>query len=201
MLSRTHSRIGILWLEVRDVNLAPAYRRLCFGLGLAASQRGEFGYIDAVMSEFLNLLAVYHVYGLSAFAIALLATPVAMRVARRFNVMDHPDEFLKPHSRPTPYLGGAAICLGWALALALGLAGGAVEWRLLVPVLLGGLAISFMGLVDDIGGIRPKLRLLLLAAIVAAVLLATGAGERLVDSVLGPLGWPGAVWPRRRSPC
>ena len=142
------------------------------------------------MSEFLNLLTAYYVYGLSAFAVALLATPVAMHAARRFDVMDHPDEFLKPHARPTPYLGGAAICVGWALALALGLALGAVEWRLLVPVLLGGLAISFMGLVDDIGGIRPKLRLLLLAAIVAAVLLATGAGERLVDSVLGPLGWP-----------
>ena len=138
------------------------------------------------MDTFWELVRSYQIYGLTAFIVAVFATPLAMRVARRFGVMDYPDQFLKPHAKPIPYLGGAAICLAWTVALVLGLSHGVVHWKLLVPVLLGGLAISAMGLVDDVRGVTPKLRLLLGAAIVLAVLLTTGAGWQLVDSILGP---------------
>ncbi|MGD8452467.1 MAG: MraY family glycosyltransferase [Phycisphaerae bacterium] len=141
------------------------------------------------MDAFWDLLSVYGGYGLTAFVVAVFATPLAMRVAQRFGVMDFPDTFLKPHAKPTPYLGGAAICLAWTLALIVGLARGIVDWPLLLPVLLGGVAISIMGLVDDIRGIAPKWRLIIGAVIVAAVLITTGAGGRLVEAMLGQFGF------------
>lgn len=134
------------------------------------------------MSAFWELVARYEVYGLTAFVVAVFATPLAIRVARRFGVMDYPDTFLKPHAKPTPYLGGAAICLAWVVALLVALARGEVDWRL-VPILLGGVAVSIMGLVDDVRGVAPKLRLLLGAAIIGTVLITTGAGFRLVHAV------------------
>jgi UDP-GlcNAc:undecaprenyl-phosphate GlcNAc-1-phosphate transferase len=136
------------------------------------------------MAAFTNLLQQYGGYGLVAFGVTVIATPLAMRLARRLGVMDYPDEFLKPHGRPTPYLGGAAICLAWLVALLLALPLGTVKWQLLLPVMLGGVAISIMGLVDDVRGIPPKLRLLLGAAIITAVLLLTNAGPRLLPEVL-----------------
>jgi UDP-GlcNAc:undecaprenyl-phosphate/decaprenyl-phosphate GlcNAc-1-phosphate transferase len=140
------------------------------------------------MGTFWQLLEAYQVHGLTAFVVAVFATPLAMRVARRYGVMDFPDQFLKPHAKPIPYLGGAAICLAWALALLLALWHGKVHAQLLVPVLLGGVAISVMGLVDDVRGISPKLRLLIGAVIIGAVLISTGAGSRVVDSMLVPIG-------------
>ena len=140
------------------------------------------------MAEFWELVKTYQGYGIAAFVIAVFATPLAMRVAQRFGVMDYPDTFLKPHARPTPYLGGTAICLAWAAAMLGTLWCHTVEWQLALPVLLGGVAISILGLVDDVRGVSPKMRLAVGAAIIAAVLLTTGAGFRLVASFCDPLG-------------
>jgi carbamoyl-phosphate synthase large subunit len=55
------------------------------------------------------------------------------------------------------------------------------------PVLLGGVAITVVGLLDDLRELSAKLRLGLTSAIIAAVLLTTGAGLGLVDALLVPL--------------
>jgi UDP-GlcNAc:undecaprenyl-phosphate GlcNAc-1-phosphate transferase len=54
--------------------------------------------------------------------------------------------------------------------------------------MLGGIAISLVGLLDDVRTVSPKLRLALGTIITAAVLLSTGIGFRLVDTLLSPLG-------------
>jgi len=138
------------------------------------------------MSSFWEPLRHYQLYGWTSFVLALVLMPLAMRVARRFRVMDYPDTFLKPHARPIPYLGGTAICLAWAAALVLALSRG-VEVRLLLPMLLGGLAISTLGLIDDVRGVSPKTRLLVGAVVVLAVLISAGAGFRLVDAITHPI--------------
>lgn len=140
------------------------------------------------MEALFELVAEYQVYALTAFVVTVFATPIAARVARGTGVMDFPDQNLKPHARPTPYLGGTAILLGWAVALVVALVRGAVEPAVLVPILLGGLAISVLGLVDDIREVPAKVRLLLGALIIAAVLLLTGAGRNHVYSIFGPVG-------------
>ncbi|HUU85644.1 MAG TPA: MraY family glycosyltransferase [Phycisphaerae bacterium] len=140
------------------------------------------------MSRFLDILRSYQAYGLIAFVVTVFATPVAARVAHRLGVMDVPDLTLKPHARPTPYLGGTAICLGWTVPLVVAMARRTVDWRLLLPVMLGGIAISLVGLLDDVRSISPKLRLALGTLITAAVLLSTGIGSELVDTLLQPVG-------------
>ena len=108
------------------------------------------------MEGILAILKSYQTYGLIAFATTMIATALAICVARRLGVMDVPDQQLKPHARPTPYLGGVAICLGWSAALGVALATPAIDWRLVLPIFLGGVLISVIGLIDDILGIPPK---------------------------------------------
>jgi UDP-GlcNAc:undecaprenyl-phosphate/decaprenyl-phosphate GlcNAc-1-phosphate transferase len=146
------------------------------------------------MTSLWDLLKAYQLYGWTAFLLALFLMPLAMRIARRFRVMDYPDTYLKPHAKPTPYLGGTAICVAWASALILALIWGVVEWPRLLPLLLGGLAMSALGLVDDVRGVSPKMRLLVGAVVVLAVLIAAEAGWRLLDSVTVPVAAFSEYW-------
>ena len=59
-----------------------------------------------------------------SFGISLIATPLCRAFARSRRIVDRPDDFLKPHKKPIPYLGGVAICLGWAAGILVVLAAG-----------------------------------------------------------------------------
>lgn len=152
------------------------------------------------MDAFLAVLKQYQTFGLVALIATVFFTPLAMRAAFRFGVLDIPDRKLKPHARPTPYLGGTAICAAWALALLAALAAGVVtDARTLVPLLLGGAGMSILGLIDDARTVRPKTRLLVGTVIIAGTILTTGIGFQLVDSVVAGankvLGWKVVVPP------
>lgn len=53
-----------------------------------------------------------------ALALALMLTPLAAKLARRWGWLDHPDQKLKKHVRPVPYGGGVAVFVSFLLALA-----------------------------------------------------------------------------------
>ena len=142
------------------------------------------------MDKLLTVVRPYLLLCVVAFVVATFATPFAIRLARRLGVMDYPDQHLKPHAKPIPYLGGMAIALGWAVAVLAAVLRGSLGAELAVPILLGGLAMATMGLVDDIRHISPKLRLIVGTVVITAVLLVTRVGFRLVDSILGPLEVP-----------
>ncbi len=89
-----------------------------------------------------------------AFAIALVLTPVAARVARRYSIVDRPGA-LKVHEVSVPYLGGVAAFIAFAVPVAF------VRLSLLAPLAL----LALLGLADDIGDLRPRLRLMLEVAI------------------------------------
>jgi UDP-GlcNAc:undecaprenyl-phosphate GlcNAc-1-phosphate transferase len=142
------------------------------------------------MNALMELLQDYLPFAGTAFVATVFATPLAMRVAHGLGVLDVPDRQLKPHARPTPYLGGTAICLGWCITLAYAIgfgggqdAGGYDPW-LLVPVILGGLAMAALGLSDDVWNVSPRMRLIVGAAIVSAVVLTTGIGTQIVDATV-----------------
>jgi UDP-GlcNAc:undecaprenyl-phosphate GlcNAc-1-phosphate transferase len=144
------------------------------------------------MESVLELLKEYESYGLIALVVTVFATPIAAQVAKRLGVMDHPDQELKPHARPIPYLGGAAICLGWCSALIVAMlhAPETIDWLTLLPILIGGLGISALGLADDLYELKPKLRLVLSAALAGSVMLSTGIGFKLVSSLAGAAHLP-----------
>jgi UDP-GlcNAc:undecaprenyl-phosphate GlcNAc-1-phosphate transferase len=96
--------------------------------------------------------------GLAALAAALVLTPLAILVARRAGAVDRPGP-LKPQVAPVPHLGGTAVfvaVLPWLVA---------EDAVLLAP--LG--AALLLGLVDDLRGLRPGLRLAVQVAVGAAL--------------------------------
>jgi UDP-GlcNAc:undecaprenyl-phosphate GlcNAc-1-phosphate transferase len=114
-----------------------------------------------------------------AAAVSAVATPVAIRVAQRTDFLDRPREYRR-HSRPTPFLGGAAVLAAFLIAALLV---ADVSGTLFVP-LAGAVALWVLGTADDRVAVAPKWRLLAEA----------GAGAALFA---GSLGWntslPGVV--------
>jgi len=85
--------------------------------------------------------------------VALIAVPVAARVARRTGFLDQPVGY-KKHGSPTPYLGGSAVVLAF---VAVAVAFGAGFGRFL-PVVLGAVALWVVGTIDDRVNLSPLLR-------------------------------------------
>lgn len=111
-----------------------------------------------------------------AFAIAYLATPLAIRLAQRTNFYDHPFAY-KAHGSPTPYLGGTAVIVGF-LAAALPWGGGTGDHFAVVACAAG---LWLVGTADDRANLGPALRVVIEAG--AAVLLWwAGLGWSLFDS-------------------
>ncbi|MEA2581149.1 MAG: UDP-GlcNAc:undecaprenyl-phosphate/decaprenyl-phosphate GlcNAc-phosphate transferase [Actinomycetota bacterium] len=93
-----------------------------------------------------------------AFLVPLLAalvfTPLAGKLAGRLGVIDRPGGH-KTHLHATPYLGGIAVAAGMlAIALVVGGASGK-----LLAVLASAAVLALVGLLDDVRGLNPLLRL------------------------------------------
>lgn len=93
----------------------------------------------------------------AAFATAAGATfattPLAIRVARRTRFLDHPVGY-KGHHKATPYLGGVAVFLGFAIA-ALAFGGAASRFVVLFACAAGLLG---LGTLDDRISVPPQWR-------------------------------------------
>ena len=118
-----------------------------------------------------------------AGALAYMATPIAIVAARRLSFYDRPAGY-KGHLAPTPYLGGAAVMLAFALALLIG-AGDASHTA---PLLGGVTVLLVVGTIDDRHSLPPSLRAAIefaLGLTLAAVGLGwhLGAGH-LVDALV-----------------
>jgi UDP-GlcNAc:undecaprenyl-phosphate GlcNAc-1-phosphate transferase len=96
----------------------------------------------------------YTVAFLLPMVATLILTPMAGRLAHRFDVLDHPGDH-KTHPHATPYLGGLAVAGGLVLigALAAGANG-----ELLV-VLIGAFILGIVGMMDDVHTVSPWIRL------------------------------------------
>lgn len=96
-----------------------------------------------------------------ALAVALGLTPVALRLAHRFRILDQPGSYKKQES-PMPYLGGMAIVASFAIVVVAGSflrapPGGAGQLAVVIGIALG---LSFVGLIDDLRGLHPLPRFL-----------------------------------------
>lgn len=143
-----------------------------------------------------------------AFVVTLLATPIMRRLAIAHGIVDKPDAKRKIHKIPVAYLGGVAVFLGLIggilfsyLAIAFP-SWDVLEWHrtahlvtddplnqfpLPVPisVLLGLTVIMLVGLIDDVVGIEPRLKIggQLFAA---AALAYDDVGVQVAKGVLSP---------------
>lgn len=117
--------------------------------------------------------------------ISLVVTPLVRAAFHRMNILDHPDQERKRHTRPVPRVGGLAIALAYGLSFLILLAthasgAGMVRsalpfiWRLVPAACL----VFLTGLIDDIFGLRPLHKM---AGQVAAALAAYIAGIQIAS--------------------
>jgi UDP-N-acetylmuramyl pentapeptide phosphotransferase/UDP-N-acetylglucosamine-1-phosphate transferase len=124
-----------------------------------------------MFGEFDKYIAVF----LTGFVVAYLVTPLARWLARRHNIVDQPNE-RRPHKQPTARGGGIAVVLGVHAACLMALNFPWTEmagdfdihwWRHFV---VASAVLLVVGLIDDIRGLRPLIKLAgqALAAIIMA---------------------------------
>ncbi len=156
-------------------------------------------------------LDIFHGYigvFIAAFSVTLLATPIMRRLAVKHGIIDQPDEARKIHRLPIAYLGGVAVFLGLVAGILLSYIGmlypnsGIITWHTtshitgddpaaMVPfpvppsILFGMTIIMLVGLIDDVIGIEPRLKIAgQLTA--AAVLAFDNVGVQVAKGVLSP---------------
>jgi len=128
--------------------------------------------------EYIGVLACC--IGLTVFL-----TPLALRVARRRNLLDTPGPG-KSHAEAVPYLGGVAIVVTFSLViLVAGLlrSNGADTTALMVTLSLG-VGLALLGLVDDLRGLPVWVRIALEIG-AGIVVYATGTRAHLAGAGLG----------------
>lgn len=119
-----------------------------------------------------------------SLGVALIATPLCRRFAMKKAIVDRPDDFLKPHGQPIPYLGGVAIFLGWLGGIVVACLTPDIQldtW-IMLAVAVSGLGIMLVGLFDDLRVMSPVVKLTCNIA-VAAVLIVAGLGDDLVNVI------------------
>jgi UDP-GlcNAc:undecaprenyl-phosphate GlcNAc-1-phosphate transferase len=98
---------------------------------------------------------------LGSLMLSLLSTPLFRWVAMRQGVWDRPDEAVKIHQVPIPYLGGCAIWLAWTVSVVTYcLVRPGFDWRAVGALVVGGVVAFVVGLVDDLKDIRPRTKLI-----------------------------------------
>jgi UDP-N-acetylmuramyl pentapeptide phosphotransferase/UDP-N-acetylglucosamine-1-phosphate transferase len=112
-----------------------------------------FGDLDKYLAVFLTGLVVTY-----------LLTPVVRAAACRFGVVDLPNE-RRPHKHPTARGGGLAVIIGVHAACLMALAfpwpklAGGLDLRWWQHFTLASLVLLVVGLVDDVRGLKPHVKL------------------------------------------
>jgi UDP-GlcNAc:undecaprenyl-phosphate/decaprenyl-phosphate GlcNAc-1-phosphate transferase len=130
---------------------------------------------QATAEKFWPIVAV-------SFLVSLAATPICRVIALKLGILDRPDDFLKPHQKPIPYLGGVAVFAGWLAGIGVAFFMEGVQFRqgLMVGIVLAGLFTMLIGLFDDLRFMRPAVKLAANIG-VAVLLLWMGLGDRIIQ--------------------
>lgn len=123
-----------------------------------------------------------------SFIFGLLITPFVIWLARKYNVIDHPNNERKIHRKNIPLMGGLAIFLAVNGALAVyyyfsnQLFDGSFKPKNLIGILIAGTILMIGGILDDKFNLKPKLQLLFpLLAIMSIIVSGIG-----IDWVANP---------------
>ncbi len=101
------------------------------------------------MNEILYLLSF-----ILAFLLAVYGTPVAKKVAYRYNLLDIPDNKLKKQKNPVPYMGGVIVYFAFIspVGLLFPLS------RELLGILFASSILLIVGLFDDLKALTPGIK-------------------------------------------
>jgi UDP-GlcNAc:undecaprenyl-phosphate/decaprenyl-phosphate GlcNAc-1-phosphate transferase len=156
-----------------------------------------------VQSQLDSMLDIIHGYAgvfIVAFVVTMLSTPLLRRLAIANGVVDRPDGARKAHAAPVAYLGGVAVYLGLLAGIAYSYFAPLISEALFeahptsrqmmpvpIAVVLGMTVIMLTGLIDDLVGISPRIKIAgqLFAA---AALAMQDVGVKVASGVLRPIG-------------
>lgn len=102
---------------------------------------------------------------LAAFAVSVLCTPLAIRLAPKIGAVDIPKDARRVHTKPMPRFGGMAIYLGTMSVVMIFLPKDSQLWG----IILSSTLMYLVGVVDDLRGISAKVKML--GQIVCATIL------------------------------
>ncbi len=125
---------------------------------------------------------------LGAALLVLVLTPLVARIAPRIGGIDDAKDRPRVHARPVPRIGGVAIVAGILVPAALLVD---VEGPYL-GILIGTLGVAILGLVDDLRGLKPSVKLAGVALIALVPVLGYGVTiDRVTLPFIGDhdLGW------------
>ncbi len=152
----------------------------------------------------LDILSGYILVFAVAFLVTVLATPLIRKLAVANGIVDHPSEARKIHKMPIAYLGGVAVYMGIVAGIMFSYIGAdlpvLIQYHAIKPehltdgisnpivplwLALGMTSIVLVGLLDDITGIPPRVKLG--GQLVAAAAMALGnVGINVAAGVLTP---------------
>lgn len=91
-----------------------------------------------------------------SFLLAIYGTPVAQKVAHKYNILDIPDGRLKTHQQPVPYLGGIIIYFAFISPVSLMFHFN----KELLGILFASSILLIVGLFDDLKALTPGIKFL-----------------------------------------
>jgi UDP-GlcNAc:undecaprenyl-phosphate GlcNAc-1-phosphate transferase len=110
-----------------------------------------------------------------SFLLTIYGTPLAQRVAFRYQLLDHPDGKLKQHARPVPYMGGVIVYFSFISPISLVFAFN----QQLLGILFASSILLLVGLFDDFKAITPGIKFLF-QIVATYVLLKSGIAIDLI---------------------
>lgn len=106
-----------------------------------------------------------------AFVVALMLTPIAIRLAKKYGFIDIPKDERRMHKKPIPVSGGiamyAATMIGILLFIDIN--------REIISLMIGSTIIVACGLIDDKTEMKPKTKLLF--QVLASVIMVVGGSR------------------------
>lgn len=126
-----------------------------------------------------------------AFIIAFSATPIVRKLAFKVGAVDVPKDDRRMHNKPIALMGGAAIIIGFVVALAFDLVSTSnllKPGRELLGLLTGIAVIALLGILDDTKALGSKTKLLFQLAAAITVVLISGTRIAVVTNPFVPLG-------------
>jgi len=110
-----------------------------------------------------GVLGPYMAVFFAAFLVSIIITPIMRHLAVKHGIIDWPDHKRKAHLEPIAYLGGVSLLLGWlagicALFFLAEPRGAASDIEFRFSIVIGALVITIIGLIDDIYGISPRVK-------------------------------------------
>lgn len=105
---------------------------------------------------FDNIISLipYILTGMLSYLLTLYSTPISIKAAMRYKIIDVPDGKLKNHNGAVALLGGLAVLAGFLLSISF-------TYKFnqkTLGILLGGTIIAIVGLLDDLKALTPKIK-------------------------------------------